>query len=54
MRGHVNIYIYIYLSYILYVVNPESPSEGACLRYDESESPYAGACLRYMMNPNRV
>ena len=50
----INIYIYIFLSYILYVVNPESPSEGACLRYDESESPYAAACLRYTMNPNRV
>ena len=32
---------------------PESPNEGACLRYDEPESPNEGACLRYVMNPNR-
>ena len=27
---------------------PESPSEGACLRYDEPESAIEEACLRYI------
>ena len=36
------------------MMTPESPNDGACLRYfkvyDEPESPSKGACLRYMLN----
>ena len=38
---------------VMYMMNRNRQTRGACLRYEEPESPNEGACLRFMLNPKR-